>query len=270
MKKVLFGALAAAAIVASGYASATEAPNWSGFYAGVNIGGGWSNNRSVNYSPNDEFSAFFLGFLQGAPAPASFNSSGVLGGLQLGYNWQFNRTWLAGLETDFDWSGIKGSGSSGGTTQAGTPFIATVDEQVNWFGTIRARLGYLPTENLLTYVTGGFAYGQVHSTGNWINNGAPFGSHDAFFGVSCGGPGVACFSGSSSRVAPGWTAGGGFEYAVLKNITLKAEYLYVSLDSKSMSETAVIPFHGTTATSFFANYSVTGFSVARAGFNYRF
>jgi outer membrane immunogenic protein len=270
MKKILVGIFVTAAVLASGYAGAAQTPNWSGLYVGANVGGGWGSGRSVNYSPNDPSSVLFFGPVMGAPPAASFDSSGALGGLQLGYNWQFNRNWLAGIETDFDWSGIRGSGSSTGATIVGNPFVATVDEQVKWFGTVRARLGYLPTNNLLTYVTGGFAYGQVDHTGNWINNGAPFGSHNGGFGVTCGGSGTTCFAGSSSSMTTGWTAGAGFEYALLQNITVKAEYLYVSLGGKSLTETAVVPFAGTTPMSFNANYGNTSFSVARAGFNYHF
>jgi outer membrane immunogenic protein len=57
----------------------------------------------------------FLPIVRGTPSPESFSSSGALGGLQLGYNWQFNRNWRVGLETDFDWSEMKGSGSSTGS-----------------------------------------------------------------------------------------------------------------------------------------------------------
>jgi outer membrane immunogenic protein len=249
------------------------APSWNGFYLGANIGGGWGS-RSVDYSPNDPAAASLFFSSVGAPPSTSFKSSGALGGLQLGYNWQLNRNWLVGLETDFDWSGMKGSGSSTGAINGVDPFTATVDERIKWFGTVRARLGYLPMDNLLTYITGGFAYGRVEHTGSYVNNSALFGLEIVpvgGFSVSCGSV-ATCFAGSSSSVATGWTAGGGLEYALWKNITLKAEYLYVNLGSTSVTETALaVSFIGTSApASFNANFSRTSFNVARIGMNYRF
>jgi outer membrane immunogenic protein len=145
--------------------------SWTGFYVGGNIGGGWGS-RDVSYSANDPFSTAMLtdptfdsGFV---PLPASFNTSGLIGGLHVGYNWQFNRNWLFGLETDFDWSGMKGSATT--INNLGSGITTNVDEHIKWFGTVRARLGYLPVDSLLVYVTGGFAYGKIEHTGNYSGN----------------------------------------------------------------------------------------------------
>jgi len=245
------------------------APDWTGFYVGGNIGGGWGN-RSVDYSPNDPASvSLFSAAVQGGPPSASFTSSGVLGGLQLGYNHQFNRSWLIGIETDFDWSGIKGSGTTAGISGVIGPFSNTVDEHIKWFGTVRARLGYLPTPNLLAYATGGFAYGKVERTGSYdMGPGGGVASIGGFSAVCV--PNATCFLGSSSRVAAGWTVGGGLEYAAWQKWTLKAEYLYVSLDAKSITESAVTFLGGTAPSSFDATYSRANFNVARVGVNYRF
>jgi outer membrane immunogenic protein len=64
--------------------------------------------------------------------------------------------------------------------------------------------------------------------------------------------------------------GGGLEYAFWQKWTLNAEYLYVSLDSKSVTETAVAVLPGTPPASFNANLNRTSFNVARVGLNYRF
>jgi len=251
--------------------AAAPVNNWTGFYIGVNGGGGWGS-RSVSFSPNDPMTTAFFTTLTGAPPSTSFTSSGALGGFQLGYDWQFNRNWLVGLETDFDWSGINGSGSSQGSVTGIYPFTSTIDEHIKWFGTLRVRLGYFPMDNLLTYVTGGFAYGRVEHSGSYVNN-AIFGyalpssggySFDCFSSSTC-------FAGASSSVATGWTAGAGLEYALLKNLSLKAEYLYVSLEDKSLTETALkVLVAGTSPLSFNVNYDRTSISVARIGLNYRF
>ncbi len=247
-----------------------NAYNWTGFYLGANVGGGWDT-RSVNFSANDPAAAALFA-ANGRPSPASFKSSGVLGGAQFGYNWQVNRRWLVGIETDFDWSGMKGSSSSAGIINVGpTAFSATVDEQIKWFGTVRARLGYLPADNLLTYVTGGFAYGQVEHSGRYsASGGVGFGAGG--FSISCVVGAATCLTGASNGTSIGWTAGAGLEYAVWKNVTFKVEYLYVNLGSRSVTETTLAIdnlFPGTPG-SFNANYSDTSFNVARIGLNYRF
>jgi outer membrane immunogenic protein len=245
--------------------------NWTGFYVGANIGGGWGN-RNVDFSPNDPLTLDFF-----AMPAISFRASGVLGGLQLGYNWQFNRNWLLGLEADFDGSGMDGSGSNSVITNFGPgglePFTQTVNEKIKWFGTVRMRLGYLPTDNLLAYVTGGYAYGRVEHTGTYTDNGTgigiTLGAPSGSFSFVCTATST-CFSGSSSDVATGWTVGGGLEYAIWQHWTLKAEYLYVSLEGKSVTETAVSFSSGSTPASFNANYNRASFNVGRVGVNYRF
>ena len=76
--------------------------DWSGFYAGVHAGYGWS--RSAGKadplpSPQD------VGL---DPNTLDLHSKGALGGLQAGYNWQFAPNWVAGIEADISWSGIRG------------------------------------------------------------------------------------------------------------------------------------------------------------------
>jgi outer membrane immunogenic protein len=268
----LVQAASAADMPVKARAPAVAAMNWTGFYIGANAGYGWGH-RSTDYTPNDGASGqLFDPALAGAPPPSgSFTSSGAIGGLQLGYNWQFNRNWLIGLETDFNWAGLKGSNTAFGTN-SGVPMSATVDERIKWFGTARARLGYLPADNLLAYVTAGLAYGRVERSASYNNISA-----GTSFGISSGGisfnclPASACYSGSSGHTAAGWTTGGGFEYAFAKNWTFKGEYLYISLESKSTTETARVVLNpGETPSTFNANFGRTTFNVARVGVNYRF
>jgi len=87
--------------------------------------------------------------------------------------------------------------------------------------------------------------------------------------VICSNP-ATCFAGSSSDTTTGWTVGGGLEYALWGNFTVRVEYLYVSLASKSLTETALNFIPGTVPSSFNANFDRTNFNVARLGVNYRF
>ena len=112
------------------YAPIAPAPIWTGFYAGVNLGGGWA---SV-----------------GTPVSSS-DLSGFIGGGQIGYNWQVDQV-VFGVEGDFQ--GSTQSTSDTGVV-AGIPF--TVDQKLPWFATLRGRLGYAPGPWLI-YITGGAAW----------------------------------------------------------------------------------------------------------------
>jgi outer membrane immunogenic protein len=261
----------APAALAAGPAIAT---NWTGFYVGGNVGYGWGN-RGADYTANDPGSALLFAPLSapggkgGAPAPASFKDSGAIGGLQFGYNSQLNRNWLVGVEADFNGSGVKGSDVFSSFSPNVGPFTNTVTEKVSWFSTVRARLGYLPMDNLLAYITGGYAFGQVERTVTYAVGGSPLGGGAGGFAFVCPGSFAPCFAGSSSRTASGWTVGAGFEYAVLRNWTIKAEYLYVSLGGKSVTATAVNG-NGAIPSSFDSNFGNAAFNIVRAGFNYHF
>jgi outer membrane immunogenic protein len=148
-------------------------------------------------------------------------------------------------------------------------FIAnTVEEKVEWLGTVRARLGYLPTPNLLTFVTGGLAYGEIERNGAYTGSNGVTGILVPI-GYDC--TAQPCFSGSRKDTEFGWTMGGGLEYAIVRNWTIRGEYLYVSLDSKSVIETATaLPPFATIPSSFTANFGRTNLNIARASLNYRF
>lgn len=92
------------------------APTWTGFYAGIQFGGGWSD-EAVNFSPNDSAAVFLLNGLvePGATQPVAngfrIPQSGLVGGFEAGYNWQAGSNWLLGLEADFSFSGMDGRAS---------------------------------------------------------------------------------------------------------------------------------------------------------------
>lgn len=247
---------------------------WSGFYVGGNAGYAWHSSTALTFTPNDPLvQATTCGGVFGGTCapPASFGTNGGFGGLQAGYNWQFNRTWLLGVETDFDWSGIRGTGQSNFILGSGAPaassFQATQD--IDWFGTVRARLGYLPTSNLLLYGTAGLAYGHIKE--NVALNSQP-GANAGGFGfayVCVTGPN--CFLGSSTRTSTGWTAGAGLEYMLTNNISIKGEYLHVNLGNGDTvnvvaQNTGALP----TPSSFSARYSAADFDSVRAGLNVKF
>jgi outer membrane immunogenic protein len=107
---------------------------WTGFYLGLNGGGGWGQ------SSWDRTGSFDL-------------SGGVIGGT-VGFNWQTGQVVL-GIEGDADWSGMSG------TTSTLCPVGCTTRN--DWLGTVRGRVGYA-FDRFLPYVTGGLSAGDIRAT----------------------------------------------------------------------------------------------------------
>ncbi len=230
MKAVLLAITALIAIAAAGAADAAPMPmpvpySWTGFYVGGQIGGGWARTSSS-----------FSGFDAGDTSPAvSPNGAGLIVGGQLGYNRQFG-FWLAGVETDIAGAFIGGNASS---VSPNTFFTVPTEQDINWFGTLRGRLGILPTDRLLVFATGGLAYGGVTVS-----------SVSLAVGGNC--VTSSCGSGSASATRTGSAVGGGVEYAWSNYLTFKAEYLYVDLGSLSVTYPITLAVSKATTTSTFA------------------
>ena len=137
--------------------------NWTGFYVGAHLGYGWEDNRmDVTTLPSP---AVFN------EAPFSFNNkpSGILGGLQAGYNWQAGK-FVFGVEADISATDIHGSSTrvallpSGRRRRLLPGSSQTNTQRMDWFGTLRGRLGFTPADRFLVYATGGLAYGHVEGT----------------------------------------------------------------------------------------------------------
>jgi len=130
---------------------ASEPPaNWRGLYAGGNLG------TLVGLNPSSsELSIFGL-----IASSDKYNLSprGLIGGGQLGYNWQAGSV-VVGLETDFQGASAKGGGACVLLCEPGVAAI-NADQRLNWLGTTRGRVG-LATGSALFYLTGGLAYGDV-------------------------------------------------------------------------------------------------------------
>jgi len=195
--------------------------NWTGPYAGVHLGYGWGNaDTYVDPLPLPRISD------DQAPSTVSPNPSGVFGGAQAGYNYQMG-CFVVGIEADLSVSDISGSRSvfpiinNDGTTWPGT---VSAHESINWFGTLRPRLGYTVTPNVLIYATGGLAFGDVSYSANGYDP-------------------VIAYPASVSTTKVGWVLGGGVEYAVSRCWTIKAEYLYMDLGSESALSTMNGPFY---------------------------
>jgi outer membrane immunogenic protein len=234
------------------------APTWSGFYVGVN--GGYGGDRFVY--PFD-VNAPVLGGLNLLNGSASLTSSGFLAGGQIGYNYQFPTSNIVlGVEADADWTSIRGQlglnanvPAGGIAGPAGASLSAVAGSHVEYFGTARARLGYA-FNNIMPYVTGGFAWGETNSYYN-INA--------ALLGAGGG------LAGSEHNGQDGWTAGAGLEYQITPNLTFKTEYLYVNLGTHTLLAGDIGNLVGVAPVG--VNFDIrerTTMNVVRAGLDYKF
>jgi outer membrane immunogenic protein len=188
---------------------AAQVYDWTGFYYGANVGVGLGRSLSQLTIPD------------GAVAFAErsrFGAAGAVGGGQIGYNWQFSNVVL-GVEADLQGSAIEDNRSCGLYCQPTSPGVfARFDQKLDWFGTVRGRVG-LASGPVLSYVTGGLAYGGVRTSAT----------------ESLPGPGgtVSLTSAGIGDTRTGWTIGSGVEAALGGNWTGKLEYLYLDLGTES-------------------------------------
>jgi outer membrane immunogenic protein len=218
--------------VAADFGAPPAPYNWTGVYFGVNGGLGWDNAKT-NYSYSSIPAPAPPGFedVFGAGGPlnvtgdtavqsaiadgylplslgASANTFGAIGA-QFGYNYQV-RQMVVGFEADLDWAdGVRS------TNFAAPPngVITNVGHQsagLHWLGTARLRAGYA-FDRALIFATGGVAFGGIKAES----------SASQFDGAN-----TDLFAGSASGTKVGYALGGGVEYAVARNMSLKAEYLY--------------------------------------------
>ena len=212
MKKSLLAATAVALVISAGSALAADLPSrkeapiyvpppppvytWTGAYGGVNIGGAWLSTYNYN---NLIWGWNGAGWNQGfAWNDTNGPGGGVAGGGQAGYNYQISPLFVVGVETDIQGASVGSGGSAwNGATRS-----------VDWFGTVRGRLGVsLFSPQLLFYGTGGFAYGGINLNPGWL--------------------------GQLGATGTGWTGGGGVEWAFMPNWSAKVEYLYVNIGASN-------------------------------------
>jgi outer membrane immunogenic protein len=165
---------------------------WTGFELGVQVGGG-AGRTSVhvdgNFTPAP-FPAF--------PSSDSYTSSGVFGGIHVGFNYQFAGPIVAGVQLEYNFAGITGTASA--------PPLNYLNTAIRQFGSADGRLG-VAFDRLLLYAIGGFAYGDIRS-------------QIQLAGLA---PGVIDFF-TVNRY--GFDVGGGLEYNFYGNWTARAEYRY--------------------------------------------
>jgi len=243
---ILFGTSNAAAL--------PQVYNWNGLYIGGTVGGNWDKS-SYTGTPTG---AWFL------PAPAgevtvvpnlsavssgSLSPGGIIGGGELGYNWQV-RTLVFGLEGDWSAWGLSRSSvvtGPGDPLAPGTTLTATTSVKSTWLATVRPRIG-ITNNNWLFYLTGGAAFSKISF------------AQSVFFNAS-----ATTQAGSRSNTLTGWTVGAGVEYALSSHWSFKGEYLYVTLPNQRILEiNPTYPTFSQTTSNRLSN------SILRFGVNYKF
>ncbi len=219
--------------------------NWTGFYLGVNLGYGWGHSDDALAVATPAGAAFFTG-------TGSTNVSGVIGGGQIGYNWQTGNL-LFGVEAD-----LQGSGETAVSTMGCGVIGAcslSVSDHIRWFGTARGRVGYA-ADRWLFYVTGG---------GAWQNLATDV-------GATVGGATTGLLGTSTTRF--GWVLGGGVETALWANWTGGIEYLYIDTGTVTNSGTVaagtILAAAGAPVGSSFSESDRLHNNIVRAKLNYRF
>ena len=175
--------------------------SWSGFYIGANAGYAWS--------PNNNQLALLGDF------PTGLSPEGGFVGGQIGYNWQFGRV-VVGAEADLQGADISDRVQD---LNFGDNFHSRLD----WFGTVRGRLGYA-FDRTLVFATAGFAFGGVH---NNVDGAFLPGSPYKFDGT-----------------ATGYVLGAGVEYKLNPAWSVKGEYQYINLGTNDPTNPVGLPYSG--------------------------
>jgi opacity protein-like surface antigen/outer membrane receptor protein involved in Fe transport len=236
--------------------------SWTGFYMGANVGRSTGKfNSDLLYSDNSGNPLF--------ATSSSLKHYGGAGGGQIGYNWQAGMA-VAGLESDLVFGHQRtttaptcpGAICNPAITMAGfdAPLTLAHQHNLDWWGTVRARLGLAFTPDTFLYGTGGLAYGEVEHLGT---------IYGSALGVDANGNPITVAAGNnftSRSLRAGWTAGAGLEARLGGNWTGRVEYLHVDLGQES--SLAIVPLNSTPITIAF-NGRITQ-DMVRLGINFKF
>jgi outer membrane immunogenic protein len=242
--------------------------NWTGFYAGGHIGGRWAEH-------NDRM---FIG--PTGTTITGTETSSLVGGLQAGYNWQLNPSTLVGVEVDVSYgrneASLTGTSNLAGPVlqfpgpldgffrlSSNTAFTQSMTSEIDWTGSLRARLGFT-NDRLLVFVTGGLALGHIEvnltQTANTTATLQLFRPPGAtLVATATTDAGTTVLSGRRSQIRAGWTLGGGVEYALDQSWLVRGEYLYADYGRVSVGLS-----DGSSASARIQTHTL------RAALNYRF
>jgi outer membrane immunogenic protein len=232
--------------------------DWTGFYAGINSGvavGDADVDATVPWvgAPGDWFvSCFSCARAINVVGKRTIEDVGYTGGGQLGFDYQVGML-VAGLETDFQYFHLKDTDRLDQPYPPYAPAGAHIENvlDTDWLYTARGKLG-VAMDRLLIFGSGGLALTDLSDH---------FRFNDDFGGIE---------KGSINSTKLGWAAGGGLEFALMDNVSVRAEYLHVDFGKESQRENT---FHNPTGP-----YPLTRMKhsidldaeIGRVALNYRF
>jgi len=221
---------------------------WSGCYVGLN-GGGGAGSSNFNTTVGQ---GTYLGAADAATvsqdASGSHNNSNVLGGGQVGCNWQ-SGTVVIGLEGDYDYFRSTSAfyNNTDPPLNSGASFVAGQSLTSDYLATVRPRIGIAADRNF-AYISGGVAFADAKYTESYVDTTPAAGSATV------------------TKELTGWVAGAGWEYAWTDHWIIRFEYLYAAFPNTTLNGVITTvggsnPFHGS------ADLTL---QVARAGLNFKF
>lgn len=222
---------------------------WTGFYVGGNLG--WARLEGEFHDHHGFYSSrrFF----------DDDEEDGFTAGGQAGYNLQCGNVVL-GVESDINWAGFDNDNRHFGVFPNGAVVPFHRDRSMDWFGTIRGRIGWANDHGFMVYATGGAAYTQMDRGHRGF--GIDF-NPDGTWGTA--------FHDDSDDVQWGWTAGGGVEWLWSDSISFKAEALWIDFEDGSSNRPLV--FTGLDGSSWSDRKRFShddDMVVARVGVNFKF
>lgn len=206
---------------------AEPAFSWTGFYGGVQGGYAWGNDNTKEYLTS---TWQFIGLQN------FFKPNGIAYGVHAGANYQTGNL-VVGVEADAEGARLRG----GFVDPPAAPFNpgGYGRTKIDFQGSMRVRFGYA-FDRVLVYATGGLAMANFQSTySNW-----------------------ALLSEAFDKTVSGWTVGGGVEYALTNNLTIRSEYRYTDF--------GLIQNHSQIAFPGFSGTQKPRYSTVRAGISYKF
>lgn len=211
--------------------------SWNGYHLGVT--GGYAGGN-VSYLSNVTMLTN-PGIMGWNNVNSTYGTTGGIVGFESGTTWQFSNNIVVGYESEFNYT-------SSGSSVNGNFTGDALNSRLRWAGAERLRFGYA-FGRLLPYLTGGLSYGLLSTNGI----------------AEIGG---ALFATSSSHWQAGWNVGAGVEWALMDNISVKAEYLYTSLPGLQGSSVGV--GWGSATPNAYRTFNGNGFNtnIARIGVNY--
>ena len=209
MKRLLLASVSVLALTSAkpGLAASPPPFNWTGCYVGVHVGYGWGRTRIA-----DTPDGLLVGFVASSLVPSvDIDTNGIIGGGQVGCDYQFATSWVVGVEGEFAGAGISGNADFTGVV----PGVSTFHSKTDWLANVTGRLGYAWDPRWLVYVKGGAAWaGDKYDLATYLGTWA------------------------ASETRSGWTVGGGLEWAFADQWGASFEYQFYDFGSKDVTFSA--------------------------------